>query len=69
MADPRGRAQGAQPSPVLFLDQTEGGLNIQKDFFWRLGPRLTKGLDDRPTPLRPPSSQGLDPARVVLISS
>ena len=41
--------------PSLFLDQN-GGLKGRK-IFWRLGPPLSQGLDDRPPP---PLSEGLD---------
>ena len=61
----QGRGPGGPafpPPPLIF--RPDWGLKIQKDFFWRLGPPLTKGVDDHPPPphYSPPSSQGLDPA-------
>ena len=63
----QGRGQGGPPlhrsRPPLFLDQTE--FRKAEKFFLETAlppPRLSKGLDDRPSPPPPPLSQGLDPA-------
>ena len=44
------------PGPPLLLDQTEAPRG-KKIFFWRLPPRLLKGLDDCPPPPPSPLSQ------------
>ena len=50
-----GRTRGTRPS-LIFRPWAE------KKIFWRPGPPLSKGLDDRP----PPLSQDLDPALLYL---
>ena len=55
-----GGSRGGARVPQLFLDQTVAR-GAEKIFFWNPPPPplpLSKGLDDRATPL----SQGLDPA-------
>ena len=56
MADP-GEGPDLPSPPLLFLDQTEAR-KVEKKFFLKTGPPLSKGLDDAP----PPLSQGLYPA-------
>ena len=45
----RGGAWEAR-APLLFLDQTEAAPEGPKKFFWRPGPPLSQGLDDRVPP-------------------
>ena len=52
-----------EPSPPLFLDQTEAQ-RVEKKFFETGPPPLSHGLDDRPPPLLP-LSVGLDPPLVI----
>ena len=52
----RGGARGARLT--LFLDQTEAR-RAEILFFFKTGPPLSQGLDDRPPP--PTLSEGLDP--------
>ena len=53
-----GGSRGGARVPPLFLDQTVAR-GAEKIFFWNPPPpHLSKGLDDRATPLSP----GLDPA-------
>ena len=61
------RVQGRAPPPHLFLDETEARRAEKTSLETAPAPHLSKGLDDRgPHSPPPPSSQGLDPALVMM---
>ena len=58
---------GGGPGTPLFLDQTEAR-TAEKNFWRRRPPLLSQDLDDRPLPLLPPLSEGLDPLLLFTLS-
>ena len=59
--------EGGGPDTPLFLDQTEAR-TAEKHFLRRRPPLLSQDLDDRPLPLLPPLSEGLDPLLLFTLS-